>query len=229
MFFCPNCNNSYDITKITSLQQQQQSGGKINNKKNTDITDSSIGYFDSTDSLMDTDSSLVGGDSLTDLIKGIVNNKIDNNKINEILKTIKPDDITKHLEFKKLDTKEKELVFNKIQDNLPQEKKKIIETAPTQKEESTALFICTNCGYTDKIQPKTLIFSKSTDTSSQDFSVSNYKNMLYSDILPRTRKYICKNPKCKSHTDPKEREAVMFRLNNKFNIKYICVSCKTEV
>ena len=87
--------------------------------------------------------------------------------------------------------------------------------------------ICNNCGYMKPIPEGTLIFSKVSTDIAQSYSTSDFKDMVYSDILPRTRKYICPNTKCESHTNPQKKEASFFRMNNTFKVKYVCQTCST--
>lgn len=137
-------------------------------------------------------------------------------------------DIVKNQSYKKLNKEEKEYVYNTIQDLLPKNEKKIMkEKNENIEEQSTALFICENCGTTKKIPPGTKIFNKTSKNISRNYSRGDYSDMINSDILPRTRKYICINKSCISHTDPTKREAVFLRANNSYKIVYICTACKS--
>jgi len=124
--------------------------------------------------------------------------------------------------YNKLKNKDKEYVYNKLID--------VIQKNPKHQDikEHHAYFICTNCGLSEEIKEKTRIFSRSSLEVSKNYATSNIKNMLYSDILPRTRKYTCPNDKCESHKNMDKREAIFFRMNNTYQIKYICVACETS-
>ncbi len=135
------------------------------------------------------------------------------------------DDLVKEPHYKKLSADQKELVYNKIQQMLPVNKKEVEEKAGTPSSDK-AYFICKNCGFLKPIEENTLIFSRVSNDISQSYTTADTSEMANSDILPRTRKYICSNKKCISHTDPSKREAVFFRVNNSYNIKYVCLACK---
>jgi DNA-directed RNA polymerase subunit M/transcription elongation factor TFIIS len=201
MFFCPNCNNSFDITKLETLN-----GGADNNIQNSVEGGAKNNYEDIIDAV----------------IKG-------NDDINNLFDNISIDDFVNSNEYKKLKSNQKELVYNKIQDSLPKDKKKISEIMESKQNQINAYFICNNCGYLRKIENGTLVFSRVSTDIAQSYATSDMKEMIHSDILPRTRKYSCTNTKCISHTDPSKREAVFFRMNNTFKIKYICLACETTM
>ncbi len=136
--------------------------------------------------------------------------------------------LTKSMEYKKLKQDEKESVFNKIQDLMPKKDKKLVENKPVDaSDDNLAFFVCSNCGYSIKINEGTRIFSRTSDDVSQTYGTDDYSDMLHSSILPRTRKYICPNKKCESHKNPIKREAVFFRKNNSYEVVYICGACET--
>lgn len=184
MYFCPNCNNVFNITKISN-----QSGGKS-----------------------------------TDDISALVTKLLNNEHIDDT--NISFEDIAQTTAYKKLKPKQKEFVHNKIQDIIGSNKEKLLEEKPVYNLEKV-YFICTNCGYKKPIEKGTLIFSKVSSEISQTYSPIEVDTMKYSDILPRTRKYICPNKNCESHDNLEKREAVFFRMNNTFRVKYICQACST--
>jgi hypothetical protein len=134
------------------------------------------------------------------------------------------DGIFKSTEFKKLSKAQKEFVVNKIAYLLPNNKKEFNTEGATI---MTAYFHCKNCSNTEQIQPGTKIYSVSSDSASSNYNSATYGNMIYSDILPITRKYKCENEKCISHKDVSKREAKFFRLNNSYKTKLICLACET--
>lgn len=198
--FCPNCNNILDITKSS-----KQAGGA----KDEESTDS--------------DSSTHSDHSDTFIQKILHNHKIDDTSID----TINFDDLLKSDEYKNLSVENKELVYNKIQDLKPTDIKKTTYEKNMAKTSEKAYFICDSCGYLKPIDDGTLIFSRVSNDIVQHYASSEVNDMQYSSILPRTRKYICPNTKCISHTDDSKREAVFFRLNNSYRVKYICLPCGT--
>jgi len=188
MFFCPNCRNSYDITR--TMPDAQTGGVDFNTV---------------------VDKILNGDVSKEDVVK------LD---LNLLLKSSA---------YKKLSTKKKELVFNKIQDLLPEDKKILIQNTPTEENEGNkAYFICRNCLYSRPINDGTLIYSKTSSKIMQSYDAHDESNRIYSEILPLTRKYVCPNKKCPSHTDFQKRIAAMYRLHNTFNLKYVCKACGTS-
>ena len=185
MFFCPNCNNSFDISKTAEIQ----TGGQ---------------------------------DKYVNLIKDILDKKKELDT--EEVKKLSMKDLTDANSYKKLTSEQKELVTNTLSDIIPSSKDTLIKKTDKQ---SQVVFICTNCGYSKKIEPKTKIFSRISTEVSKNYSTNEFKDMINSDILPRTRKYICPKKDCASHKDPSKREAVFMRRNNSFRVVYMCTSCES--
>ena len=199
MFFCPVCNNIFNITRASG-----QLGGA---KK--DIDTSSDEHLSGTD------------------YEKIIEQILSGHDVDDI-ENLSFDDFIKSPSYKKLKSKQKELVYNKIQDLLPNENKKIIKEGDVKPQTEFAYFKCNNCGFLKKIDDGTLIFSRVSSDISQSYVTSDISTMVHSDILPRTRKYICPNDKCVSHKDSMKREAVFFRMNNTPRVKYICTACNTN-
>jgi hypothetical protein len=201
MYFCPNCNNVFDVTKTTS-----QFGGYMS--ENSDSSSSSIS------------SQSAGSDQYEEIIKKI----LDNTELtDEDIDFVNLNELIKNNSYKRLKIKQKELVFNKIQDMLPNEKKQFLKDNQVKASTEKAYFICNNCGFMKKIADGTLIFSRVSKDKAQSYATSDIQNMIHSDIIPRTRKYICINPECESHKNPNKREAIFFRMNNTFKVKYIII------
>ncbi|ARF09494.1 DNA-dependent RNA polymerase subunit Rpb9 [Indivirus ILV1] len=187
MYFCPNCNNIFDITK--NPHGDKQSGGSKN--------------------------------YLT-----VINNIINDEEVTESdTKDITLTELINEPHYKKLSSDKKELVYNKLQQLLPVDKKEVEANAGTLSQDK-AYFICKNCGFLKPIEENTLIFSRVSNDISQSYTSSDVSDMANSDILPRTRKYICSNKKCVSNSDPSKKEAIFFRVNNSYNIRYVCLACK---
>lgn len=205
MFFCPNCNNAYDISRTI------QTGG-FNSNISTSETSSEI-----------KSDSIIGGSKYNDLINNLLNNE------NVSIDDISVDDFIKSQEYKKLTPHDKEIIYNKLQTILPKNKKKImLEKPKIDIESNLAFFVCNNCGFSENIEEDTLIFSRSSDSISQTYGGDDYKNIINSNILPITRKYICPNKNCESHKVPEKKEAKIFRKNNSYNVIYICITCGTS-
>jgi len=207
MFFCPNCNNIFDVTKNPT------------NKTNKDININI--NIDETNINIDETNQAGGSKDYLSIITKIINNEgLEKTEVEKILL----DDLIKDVSYKKLSSSQKELVYNKIQQMLPVDKELLQEQGGIVTPDK-AYFICKNCGFLKPISDNTLIFSRVSSDVSQSYTSSDVSEMAYSDILPRTRKYICTNDKCVSHKDPSKREACFFRMNNSYKIKYICLAC----
>lgn len=98
---------------------------------------------------------------------------------------------------------------------------------PTSKK---IFFVCTTCGNTELVKPRTLIVSKkSKDIAKAYFGNENKpENIVNVPILPHTRDYICPNKTCKTHANPDTRDAVMTRIGNSFRVMYVCTVCVTS-
>lgn len=159
-----------------------------------------------------------GGDIVKSIIEKIINKETINNSD---LKVINLDKLTKHSFYKNLSKQDKEFVLNTIKDKVPTK-----ESKQQVKNIRTAYFKCTNCGFNQTISPGTRLISKGQDNSSFDNTVftTNYR---HHSFLPRTRAYICKNNNCESHTNFEKREAVMHRIKDTHQVRYVCVTCNT--
>ena len=127
--------------------------------------------------------------------------------------------------YKKLTNKQKDYVYNLINDMV--EKK--IKNSDDKKGsyQRNMYFICKNCGNHEVIKDGTIIVSKENTKDIKIESNFNPKEMLQIKILPRTRDYICPNDSCKSHKNHSERSAVFMRINNTYKMRYICEACET--
>jgi hypothetical protein len=105
------------------------------------------------------------------------------------------------------------------------------ETSSSDKTSSKKIyFICTTCGNSEIVKPKTLILSKKSHELSKEY-FGNYnknENIINISTLPHTRDYICPNQNCQTHTKPELRDAVFYRLGISFKIMYICSVCLTS-
>lgn len=213
MFYCPKCNNTFDITKkkiINEMINQQNRENEINK-----TNESSESFNISSETI-----EMVGGVSIKNIINKILNNTIEE----EELKKINEEAIINDKEYKKLNKKNKEYVYNKIRELRRDHLEKKIEKMNDNID--TGYFICNNCKYYEKIKSGTMIFKKSSENVSKQYKVENYKVMKNSKILPITREYICPNKECPSHKNIKLKEAKFFRINNSFKMKYICMACE---
>jgi hypothetical protein len=91
---------------------------------------------------------------------------------------------------------------------------------------NVAYFICRFCKNYKQIEPGTLIYSKSYNTN-RDTELDDYTYAIYDNTLARTKNYECKNKKCKTHSDPSLKEAVLTK-NTLDQIVYVCTNCSTN-
>lgn len=218
MFFCPNCNNSFDLTKLSSKSTDTKSQEQTQTETETSQTAQAAGAKPK---------SVRGGEKINydELVSKILNDTdiSDMSMGNFVL-----DNLLINSSYTKLTKEQKELIYNTIQDLLPlTHKDKRYNESTKQYATSKIHFICNNCGFMKKVEPKTKIFSRESDSMTKTFKTSDYSDILNSDIVPITRKYTCINPKCESHKNNEVREAIILRLNNSFEVKYICKACKT--
>lgn len=199
MFFCVNCDNIYDITKMDAKE--------INNTIDTEI-----------DAITDTNTET--SINVDELINKLINDEPQEKKDVGFLTVTQ---ITNNNNYKKLSVANKKKVtvnFKKIIDQTNQE----LAPAPIF---TSAHFMCNNCGHKEPIKPGTQIIKKNYNVSS-NITNKDYKDMIHVPYIPRTRDYVCPNDKCKSHKDHTQREAVFFRMDNSYKVKYVCSSCKTS-
>ena len=89
---------------------------------------------------------------------------------------------------------------------------------------------CTSCGENYRLEPETIIYSLNLKKQNLSFNDDYIDLKLYDPTLPRTKDYICVNEKCETNSkgfDLSNKEAVFFRANKSYNLKYACLNCKT--
>jgi hypothetical protein len=198
MEFCPDCNNNLDIIPLSQVQTGGGEGGAIS----------------------ETISTLEGGMSLETIIDQALENKLNEKDAESVDINL----LSKHPVYKKLSTKKKEIVLNRVKEHHKAETK----TRQEDINRDMAFFFCIDCGYRRPIGPGKKIFSKSFGSSSIDNMKVN-KDMAYSEIVPYTRKYTCINSKCESHKIIEKRIARIVRPDvNSFKTFYICMACMTS-
>jgi hypothetical protein len=93
---------------------------------------------------------------------------------------------------------------------------------------NSAYRICKNCSYFEKLNKRTIVFTRANMSAGTNENLDKYKYMIYDKTLPHTRDYICKNKLCVSHKDDIQRDAVWFRPNQQYyNTIYACCACNT--
>lgn len=225
MFFCPNCNNAFDITKTVPGSGSDSSAPPPASSSSAPSSAPSSASSSAPSSGV-AEPSLDGGKKALDYAT-VIDKIISRESIGDIdFNDFAEDNLLKTSSYTKLSKANKELVYNTIQDILPESHPdKKINTIGESKQyiKHKIYFVCNNCGFTKPMENKTKIFSRGTNNR---YVSESYDNMIYSDILPVTRNYICSDKSCPSHKDETKREFKMFRMNNSFQIKYICLACK---
>ena len=132
--------------------------------------------------------------------------KYEDNEIKNLNINIKESDIEKS----KLDKNKKELILNQIK---------------ALKLTNNVGYQCNNCGNIELLNATEEIYSISNIKSKLDFNVEKNKIIFMDYTLPRTKDYLCKNPKCGTHKDSKLKEAVFYRNNDGLSLTYLCGEC----
>lgn len=163
-----------------------------------------------------------GGGNLESLIKQIINKESIDEDINITEDDL--DKINKLDSYKKLQNKQKDLVYNTLSE-------KVKRSAPKDTKESKHVqnmyFVCKNCGNTESVKEGTTIISRTSNTELAREDSFNPKEYLAMNVLPHTRQYNCINEKCESHKNPDKKSAVFMRLSNSYKMRYICETCET--
>lgn len=109
-------------------------------------------------------------------------------------------------DFQELTKEEKTSVLSKLKDN-------------------GVIIVCNNCGWSDSLEPGTIISTQHTathpGTNMMDISTNEY--LIHDHTLPRTKNFKCLNPDCTSTIGD---EAVLVKQTNSNTITYICCTCK---
>jgi len=202
MFYCKNCSDSLDITKNTALAQQENI--KILNKPE-------------------------------ELIK-IVLQEIDPKKkktINDYQLSI---NFSESLLKSHIETLE-DINFTNLETSFGEFKNLILikfkEIIKQQKNTVQFFFSCTNCATTYVLEPGLVLYSINLDKS--ELNIEEDPAIKCTDpTLPRTKDFMCPNNKCINNTKKTatevltNKEAVFYRNNKTYNLKYICCQCNTQ-
>ena len=207
MFYCQQCNNMFDITK--KLPDTTMSGGK--NGSSSTIT------------------TQTGGERVEDVLNNILTKK---NVLYKDIQAVGIDNIIKHKDYKKLNRKSKEIVYNTIQSIIPLKDKKIMDILKqTQKVNTQGYFLCTNCGFSSSINPGTIIYSKKKSSISyaNNSNLNENRDYIHHNYLLRTKRFRCPNNKCTSFNNVDNQEAVIYRMKDTHNTRYMCTTCGTSI
>jgi hypothetical protein len=161
-----------------------------------------------------------GGDNkIDDIIQKLLENEnLDDHKFTEN----DLENLEKSQNYKKLSAKQKDYIYNFINDKVEKKTPKNPDTY-----NKNMYFICKNCGNYEIIKDGTIIASKENSKNVVSESNFNAKEYLQMSILPRTRQYDCPNDKCESHKNASKKSAAFMRLPNSYKMRYICESCET--
>jgi len=92
--------------------------------------------------------------------------------------------------------------------------------------------VCSTCGTEYMLNPETTIYSLNFKKQQSSFNddVEELIDLKFNDpTLPRTKDYICPYSSCSSNQknfDTSKKEAVFYRANGSFHMKYACLVCK---
>ena len=167
------------------------------------------------------------GGKINDSLNNIFSKYMENEPITEKdLKRITGKDLTDDDRFDEMTKKNQRKLISTIK---AIDKNFFVEEEKTQEPKigvNIAYFICKYCKNYKPIKPQTCIYTKIYG-GENTIETANYTYTIYDQTLPRTRNYICKNSKCKSHTNDSVREAVLTK-NALDQIVYVCTSCSTH-
>lgn len=145
-----------------------------------------------------------------------INNILENNEIEYDVIEDNYNEVLTDDYFNSLNDNQKTKIINrlleKMNKNIKQNKKAITS--------KIYYFYCDNCGFYKDIPPKTLIYSNTTTEIDNSFLNNKYDN-----TLPKTKNYNCVNAKCKTHKEPKIKEATFYRIHGSYSVRYICHIC----
>ena len=147
---------------------------------------------------------------ITDILNGKDKNIYD--KINNV------NDIKNNMYFEELDDKDKNIIINKYFEFINKNNSDNVKNT---------YFYCSNCGYSEIIKNNTVIFSKNTKVKDNELLNENFLNYKYDQTLPTTKKYNCLDDKCPTHKDPAIKNAIFYRIEKTYEIKYICTICNS--
>jgi hypothetical protein len=112
--------------------------------------------------------------------------------------------------------------FTSLKDKDKKELTKILKGV--EDDSLTAVIVCKNCSYSEKLTKRTLILNKMSNFSTDAYTdLTKYKYMRYDNTLPHTRDYVCKNKDCNTHKNSELKNAKWFRpIQNSYMTYYVC-------
>jgi hypothetical protein len=106
-----------------------------------------------------------------------------------------------------------------------------IQMAETKRSVTKYVLKCSTCGSEYPLLPETIIYSLNFKKQQSIFNDVILDLKLYDPTLPRTKDYICTNSECPTHLktfDQTQKEAVFYRAEGSYHLKYACLCCKTN-
>jgi hypothetical protein len=150
-------------------------------------------------------------------------NRIPIDKIQDALKKAEDnEDLTKYVATFGRDEKNKNKKYQKFSDKQKNNFNNLFEEVLN----TGAEFKCNNCNNIEPIKKTVLLYNLNLEENQKKIRTLEENEFICKDpILPRTHDYVCKNPNCITHKNPKNKESVFFKENNTFRVNYICCVC----
>jgi hypothetical protein len=254
MSYCQQCGYLCEITKNFKLITEQKAGALANKPENSedssnDSSDEQEHIGDDGAALKKQHGGAIDSDSdssdeeeeesdaeeeakpvtkktikadYADLIKKIINDELDNEDF--LISDYNEKDLSKHPDFKKLSSKQRDHVMSAIQHFLPDSEKKWKGKSSDADTSTQVYYVCINCKNFETMKAGTMIHRKYFGTHSKKYDIDRFRECADEAILPRTRNYTCPNKNCKSHTDKSVAEKVIKRPDG-YKIVNVCCAC----
>lgn len=156
-------------------------------------------------------------------IKKSSNVKTKINQIPELFEIIKTNnDLSNYIATFSKEKLVKNKKYTKLNDEIKNEINKLfINTF-----KGGAEFKCVNCNNYKIISKSISLYEINFQNNNEEkYSLEKNKLLAKDPILPRTKDYTCKNINCITHKDNSKKEAIYYKEDNSYNLKYICTVC----
>jgi hypothetical protein len=155
------------------------------------------------------------------IIEKALNDVVDDNII---IADYNDRDLTHHVDFKKLSSKNKSKVLGAIQHMIPSDSKKWRQRNAT--EIGLVYWRCINCRQHEVMKAGTLLYSQYLGKHAKRLNVDKIREMARDPTIPLTRNYVCHNKACESRTDPAKGEMAIVRPEvDSLKIVNVCLTC----
>ena len=128
-------------------------------------------------------------------------------------------ELQKSAHYKKRNAKEKKIIKSKLSS--------MIEKMEGNNDSGGQdYYFCSNCSYSEPIQSGDILVSRSSEATTGHDPIYKIKlrNQMFSQVLPHTREYNCRNNKCPTHKGV-PRSAKFFRQAKTTHTWYLCEVC----